>query len=89
MKMLARALFRLNIRNFLPMSSSRTRSRMPTCENCRGPEAQAAVGGAQPSVTSAPDAQQLERIAAYARCGYFHVEYLPGIFVAPFEISPR
>ena len=89
MKMLARALFRLNIRNFLPISSSRTRSRMATCENCRGAKAQAAAGGAPPSGTNEPDAQRLERIAAYARCGYFHVEYLPGMFFAPFEIPPR
>ena len=32
--------------------------------------------------------EQLERIAAYARCGYFHMEYTAGMFVVPLEI-PR
>lgn len=32
--------------------------------------------------------ERLERIAAYARCGYFHMEYTAGMFVVPLEI-PR
>ncbi|CAB3806205.1 hypothetical protein [Paraburkholderia caffeinilytica] len=35
-----------------------------------------------------PSPEQLERIAAYARCGYFHMEYTAGMFVVPLEI-PR
>jgi hypothetical protein len=32
--------------------------------------------------------ERLERIAAYARCGYFHMEYTAGMFVVPLDI-PR
>jgi hypothetical protein len=32
--------------------------------------------------------ERLERIAAYARCGYFHMEYTAGMFVVPLEL-PR
>ncbi|MBU7439437.1 hypothetical protein [Paraburkholderia fungorum] len=35
-----------------------------------------------------PSPERLERIAAYARCGYFHMEYTAGMFVVPLEI-PR
>jgi hypothetical protein len=27
--------------------------------------------------------EQLERIAAYARCGYFHMDYAAGMFIVP------
>ncbi|CAE6798260.1 hypothetical protein PQR37_12920 [Paraburkholderia nemoris] len=37
---------------------------------------------------TSPSPEQLERIAAYARCGYFHMEYTAGMFVVPLEI-PR
>lgn len=33
--------------------------------------------------------ERLERIAAYARCGYFHMAYMPGLFVVPLEIPPE
>jgi hypothetical protein len=33
--------------------------------------------------------ERLERIAAYARCGYFHMEYTAGTFVVPLEIPPE
>lgn len=33
--------------------------------------------------------ERLERIAAYARCGYFHMEYTAGMFVVPLEIPPE
>jgi hypothetical protein len=33
--------------------------------------------------------EQLERIAAYARCGYFHMEYTAGMFVVPLKIPPE
>ncbi|MGF6659293.1 hypothetical protein QF000_000937 [Paraburkholderia atlantica] len=38
----------------------------------------------------APDerAQSAERIAAYARSGYFHMEYTPGMFVVPHDLPP-
>lgn len=29
--------------------------------------------------------EQLERIAAYARCGYFHMDYAAGMFIVPLE----
>lgn len=29
---------------------------------------------------------RLERIAAYARSGYFHVEYTAGMFVVPLDV---
>lgn len=32
--------------------------------------------------------QRLERIAAYARCGYFHMEYTAGMFVVPLDVPP-
>ena len=35
-----------------------------------------------------PSSEQLERIAVYARSGYFHMEYTAGMFVVPLEI-PR
>ncbi|QQC67840.1 hypothetical protein [Paraburkholderia ginsengisoli] len=31
--------------------------------------------------------ERLERIAAYARCGYFHMEYTAGMFVVPLDIA--
>ncbi|TDN70163.1 hypothetical protein [Paraburkholderia sp. BL10I2N1] len=44
----------------------------------------------------APDAtdvrhspERLERIAAYARCGYFHMDYTAGMFVVPLDIPPE
>ena len=37
---------------------------------------------------TSPSPERLERIAAYARCGYFHMEYTAGMFVVPLEI-PR
>ncbi|ABE36044.1 hypothetical protein Bxe_C0119 [Paraburkholderia xenovorans LB400] len=33
-------------------------------------------------------AERLERIAAYARSGYFHIEYTAGMFVVPLDIPP-
>ncbi|CAB3807315.1 hypothetical protein [Paraburkholderia fynbosensis] len=33
--------------------------------------------------------ERLERIAAYARCGYFHMEFTAGMFVVPLEIPPE
>jgi hypothetical protein len=33
--------------------------------------------------------ERLERIAAYARSGYFHMEYTAGMFVVPLEIPPE
>jgi hypothetical protein len=30
--------------------------------------------------------ERLERIAAYARCGYFHMEYTAGMFVVPLDV---
>ncbi|NKJ50083.1 hypothetical protein CIC12_25815 [Burkholderia sp. SG-MS1] len=33
--------------------------------------------------------ERLERIAAYARCGYFHMEYTAGMFVVPLDIPPE
>ncbi|SOE71506.1 hypothetical protein SAMN05446635_4098 [Burkholderia sp. OK233] len=37
---------------------------------------------------TSPSPEQLERIAAYARCGYFHMEYTAGMFVVPLQL-PR
>lgn len=37
-------------------------------------------------VRDANSSERLERIAAYARTGYFHVEYTAGMFVVPLEI---
>ena len=37
---------------------------------------------------TSPSPERLERIAAYARCGYFHMEYTAGMFVVPLEF-PR
>lgn len=37
----------------------------------------------------APSSERLERIAAYARCGYFHMEYTSGMFVVPLDIPPQ
>ena len=42
--------------------------------------------------TAAYDGQsseRLERIAAYARSGYFHMEYTAGMFVVPLDLPPR
>jgi len=33
--------------------------------------------------------ERLERIAAYARCGYFHMEYTAGMFVVPLDLPPE
>jgi hypothetical protein len=33
--------------------------------------------------------ERLERIAAYARCGYFHMEYTAGMFVVPLDVPPE
>jgi hypothetical protein len=33
--------------------------------------------------------ERLERIAAYARGGYFHVEYTAGMFVVPLDVPPE
>jgi hypothetical protein len=33
--------------------------------------------------------ERLERIAAYARCGYFHMEYTAGMFVVPLDEPPH
>ncbi|ASW00872.1 hypothetical protein [Paraburkholderia aromaticivorans] len=37
----------------------------------------------------AQSSERLERIAAYARCGYFHMEYTAGMFVVPLEMPPQ
>ncbi|MGF6574009.1 hypothetical protein ABH945_006131 [Paraburkholderia sp. GAS333] len=42
-----------------------------------------------PSVHHANSTERLERIAAYARTGYFHVEYTAGMFVVPLDIPPE
>lgn len=36
----------------------------------------------------AASSERLERIAAYARCGYFNMEYATGMFIAPPDIPP-
>jgi hypothetical protein len=41
---------------------------------------------AAPPVHDANSSERLERIAAYARTGYFHVEYTAGMFVVPLDI---
>jgi hypothetical protein len=33
-----------------------------------------------------PSPERLERIAAYARSGYFHMDYTAGMFVVPLEV---
>ena len=33
--------------------------------------------------------ERFERIAAYARSGYFHMEYTAGMFVVPLDLPPR
>ncbi|MFM0660802.1 hypothetical protein [Paraburkholderia sediminicola] len=38
---------------------------------------------------TAQSPEQLERIATYARCGYFHMEYTAGMFVVPLRIPPE
>lgn len=38
------------------------------------------------SVHDAQSPERLERIAAYARSGYFNTEYTAGMFVVPFDI---
>lgn len=40
-------------------------------------------------VHHANSSERLERIAAYARTGYFHVEYTAGMFVVPLDIPPE
>jgi hypothetical protein len=37
---------------------------------------------------SSQSSERLERIAAYARSGYFHMEYTAGMFVVPLDIPP-
>lgn len=37
---------------------------------------------------SCQSSERLERIAAYARSGYFHMEYTAGMFVVPLDIPP-
>jgi hypothetical protein len=44
--------------------------------------------GTAAATYTSPSPERLERIAAYARCGYFHVEYTAGMFVVPLEF-PR
>ena len=44
--------------------------------------------GTAAAAYTSPSPERLERIAAYARCGYFHTEYTAGMFVVPLEI-PR
>jgi hypothetical protein len=41
------------------------------------------------SVHDANSPERLERIAAYARRGYFHMEYTAGMFVVPLDIPPE
>lgn len=38
----------------------------------------------EPQGAASPE--RLERIAAYARCGYFNLEYTAGMFVVPLDI---
>ncbi len=50
----------------------------------------AAISDSSAETTAAPacdrqSAERLEHIAAYARSGYFHVEYTSGTFVVPIE----
>ncbi|CAN7280826.1 hypothetical protein LJR230_001243 [Trinickia sp. LjRoot230] len=33
--------------------------------------------------------ERLEQIAAYARCGYFNMEYTAGLFIVPPDIPPN
>jgi hypothetical protein len=49
------------------------------------------ASGSSPDATAAAryavqSPERLERIAAYARSGYFHMEYTAGMFVVPLDI---
>lgn len=33
--------------------------------------------------------ERMERIAAYARSGYFHMDYTAGMFVVPLDVPPE
>jgi hypothetical protein len=46
-------------------------------------------GGGPAGSHGAQSSERLERIAAYARSGYFHVEYTAGMFVVPLDIPPQ
>jgi hypothetical protein len=39
--------------------------------------------------SSAARLRSYEVRAAYARCGYFHMEYTAGMFVVPLDIPPE
>jgi hypothetical protein len=45
--------------------------------------------GASTPAYGSQSPERLERIAAYARCGYFHMEYTAGMFVVPLDIPPE
>ena len=56
----------------------------------RAPVASAEPGGERTlPVHDAQSSERLERIGAYARCGYFHVEYTAGMFVVPLDLPPE
>ncbi|MFL9907177.1 hypothetical protein [Paraburkholderia sp. RL17-337-BIB-A] len=44
--------------------------------------------GTAAATHTSPSPERLERIAAYARSGYFHTEYTAGMFIVPLEF-PR
>jgi hypothetical protein len=56
----------------------------------RAPDTSALRHEAETASTRACNSpERLERIAAYARSGYFHIEYTAGMFVVPLDIPPE
>jgi hypothetical protein len=51
----------------------------------REPSAHSPQGGPPPQC-ACNSPERLERIAAYAQSGYFHMEYPAGMFVVPLDI---
>lgn len=81
---MATALFLSGLRH--PVRTLRTRWSKDATGVADRPDTMQRVAGDGARVQSA---DRLERIAAYARSGYFDVEYTAGMFVVPFEMPPQ
>ncbi|MDR8396235.1 hypothetical protein NE850_07755 [Paraburkholderia sp. USG1] len=82
MATLSATFFRVGLLHSVRALKKRLSRRAPIASDQSGSETPGPAYGAQ-------SPERLERIAAYARSGYFHTEYTAGMFVVPIEMPPE
>lgn len=82
MATLSATFFRVGLLHSVRALKKRLSRRAPIASDQSAAETAGPAYGAQ-------SAERLERIAAYARSGYFHTEYTAGMFVVPIEMPPE